>query len=103
MPAKRTDTPPDSPLTPVTKGIIGMSGHLPATVPTRRYTAPVGWRIGDIAPADAYRSLDETSTPYGPVYATNPGGHATQLATKGCPISAWARREMDDAGHELGD
>jgi hypothetical protein len=86
---------------PVTSGIIGMSGVVPSTIPTRQYSAPVGWRIGDVAPHTTYLRLDETGGETGEILTEHPGGHATQVTTGGCTVTPWARRVMDAAGYEL--
>ncbi|WP_369183324.1 hypothetical protein [Streptomyces sp. Y1] len=95
MAAKQTAV--DAPPTPVTEGIIGMAGAVPSTVRPQQYTSRVGWEIGDVAPADAYQRLDTTGLPYGPVVHTHPRGHAQQITTAGCTITAWARQALDDA------
>jgi hypothetical protein len=38
-----------------------------AAVRPRQYAAGTGWDVGQSAPSDAYRSLDDASAPVGPV------------------------------------
>ncbi|KRV48787.1 hypothetical protein AQ490_23230 [Wenjunlia vitaminophila] len=74
----------------------------PATVRTQEYAPGVGWSIGQTAPADAYRALDDEghNTPVGPVVHTHPGGHARLIVAKGALITEGVRRELDAAEAE---
>ncbi|MFJ6319702.1 hypothetical protein ACIQJW_26830 [Streptomyces californicus] len=76
-----------------------------ATVRTQEYDAGVGWEIGQTAPEDAFRALDDAGTGgvTGPVVHTHPGGYARQITVKGQVISAGARRELDAAEAEQRD
>lgn len=73
-----------------------------ATVRTQEYAAGTGWQIGEKAPEDAFRALDEQGSGgvTGPVVHTHPGGYARQIAVKGQTITAGARRELDAAEAE---
>ncbi|MFF9643677.1 hypothetical protein [Kitasatospora aureofaciens] len=93
-------TPADAPPTPVTDGIVGMAGAVPSTVRPQQYTSRVGWEVGDVAPADTYQRLDTVGVPYGDITHTHPSGHAQQITTAGCVITAWAREALTDGEFE---
>ncbi|MEU7154109.1 hypothetical protein AB0B15_39770 [Streptomyces sp. NPDC045456] len=71
-----------------------------AAVRTQEYAAGVGYEVGQTAPDDAYRSLDDHSAPTGPVVHTHPGGHARLIVAKGAVVTEGARRELDAADTE---
>ncbi|MFD8710400.1 hypothetical protein ACFV07_07985 [Streptomyces anulatus] len=75
-----------------------------ATVRPQEYSAGTGWEVGQTAPEDAFRALDNAGTggPTGPVVHKHPGGYARQIVTKGALITAGVRRELDAADQDGG-
>ena len=71
----------------------------PAAVRTQEYAAGEGWEVGQTAPSDAFRALDENGTgaPTGPVVHTHPGGYARQIVAKGGTVTEGVKRELDAA------
>lgn len=71
----------------------------PAVVRTQEYAAGTGWEVGQRAPEDAFRVLDDqgAGSVTGPVVHTHPGGHARQIVAKGGLVTAGVRRELDAA------
>ncbi|MFJ5675032.1 hypothetical protein [Streptomyces sp. NPDC093097] len=65
-----------------------------ATVQTQQYAAGTGWEVGQAAPSDAFRALDDQAAPYGPVVHTHPGGHARLIVAKGATVTESAAREL---------
>ncbi|PJN38978.1 hypothetical protein CG747_20780 [Streptomyces sp. CB02959] len=65
-----------------------------ATVRTQEYAAGSGWEVGQTAPDDAFRALDDQAAPYGPVVRTHPGGHARLIVAKGATVTESAAREL---------
>lgn len=74
----------------------------PAVIRTQQYDAGEGWEVGQRAPQDAFRALDDqgTGAPSGPVVHQHPGGYARQIVTKGAVITEGVKRELDAAEAE---
>lgn len=77
----------------------------PAVVRTQEYAAGEGWEVGQTAPSDAFRALDENGTgaPTGPVVHSHPGGYARQIVAKGATVTEGVKRELDAAEAEQSD
>lgn len=67
-----------------------------ATVAPQQYSG-TGWQVGDTAPSDAYRALDDTGAPTGPVVSTHPGDRAVQIVAEGGQITDGVRQQLDAA------
>lgn len=70
-----------------------------AVIRTQEYAAGTGWEVGQTAPSDAYRALDDNGTgaPVGPVVHEHPGGYARQIVAKGALVTDGVKRELDAA------
>jgi hypothetical protein len=68
-----------------------------AAVRPRQYAAGTGWDVGQSAPSDAYRSLDDASAPVGPVVYDHPGGRAVQIVVAGGLITEGVARALTAA------
>jgi hypothetical protein len=65
---------------------------------TRRFVAADGWKEGDPAPRDVFRSLgDDRATPVGPVLDTHPGGYARRVAARGETVTSEMLAELRGA------
>lgn len=71
-----------------------------ATVAPQQYAAGTGWQVGDTAPTDAFRALDDHGNPTGPVSEAHPGGYARLIVAAGATITDGVRRELDAADAE---
>lgn len=69
----------------------------PAAIRTQEYAAGVGWKVGETAPDDAFRALDDHNAPRGPVVHSHPGGHARLIVAKGAVVTESAVRELNAA------
>lgn len=79
------------------------AGDTPAEkVRPQEYAAGEGWDVGQTAPEDAYRALDESGSgaPVGPVVHSHPGGYARQIVAKGGLVTEGVARELAAADND---
>lgn len=66
-----------------------------ATVAQQRYSEGEGWELGQRAPADRWRLLDQSGSLVGKPLTKAPAGkYAVQVAIKGQPVTNSVRAEL---------